>query len=293
MSNELRMVKVVSGKVVVKENETIIREKSLIIPKNVVDMDYFQVACQYHALSFIEDKFLGEEEEMLFYNSEEDIYNDDDLLEEYEYILLCRKMFRSQMMTLSDNINAVDGLLFEIANDMFARRFVACHLNIIGQKKVVEDDKGNESIKVIPYDFMNSYPTAVIDLRTLLKWFEDGKKASEKNNVFNLFRDTCNKLFATNGGRYKKINFNKLGENLLVNHYLTACKNDMKSGKNGGFTNDFKSCQKLLKNLTAVAFISLGCSEPEKVVAKSGQALAIDAIARMKPIEPEKPTEEN
>ena len=72
-----------------------------------------------------------------------------------------------------------------------------------------------------------------------------------------------------------------MGENLIINHFLTTCKKDITSGKNGGFGQDYKTCPVLLQNLIKTGFIYLGCSEVEKIEKKNSVSITYDSLEKI------------
>lgn len=271
-------------------------EMDYIIPKNVIDANYFQVACQYHALDLICTEYQNKLTKFAFdydvdidadidldedNNIVCDSIEDEDLLEELLDIISYKNRFEESLKTLSDNINDNSQELYVcIACDTFAQYFVSSHLKITSRKEVEYSDNSEKLVNV-PLDIWTKWSDAVMDAKVLVEWVDNGKKAHEKQNTFDLFRSTLNKLLSKQNDFYNKKDFSKMGENLIINHFLTSCKKDITTGKNGGFKQDYKNCQVLLQNLIKTGFIYLGCSEVVKVEKKNSACITYEALEKI------------
>lgn len=286
-------------------NETRI-EKTVLIPKNVKDADYFQVACQFHSLDLIATDLQSKLLKFAFDYEVEDLAVDivtseleenhlsdnftgvhydeyqkhEDMYNELISLRNNRSDFLHMLERLSDSLMGKSSDLYEeVTCDVYARYFVSSHLNITRENQIVYDKNGNESVKAVYFPMWNEWPSANIDVNALIRWNETQDKKT-KDSTFNLFRNVLDSIL-TKSERYTGKRFDKVGENLLINEFMTGVKKKAKSGKNGGFVKSLMSCQELMIELVIVGFMFMGCTEPLTKDTKSASAITYDSLSNI------------
>ena len=284
-------IKLFTGKVREKDGIITLIEREFIIPKNVVDASYFQLACTYHSLDLICLSYENQITDFEFNNVMSELT--EELENEYSTLVYFKNDFSKKLMSISDSLMNKSSDLFEtVINDTFAQYFCSSHLKVTTRKVVDVKENGDEFLKNEPLSIWKKWATANMDTKVLIEWVEDGKKPHSKNETFALFRNVLNELLSKTNEFYNSKNFDKMGENLIINHFLTTCKKDIASGKKGGFKQDYKSCQVLLQNLIKVGFLFLGCEEPEEKKKPSSTTLSLLALDNIKLPEEKTPDKE-
>ena len=202
-----------------KKGEIDFPTKKWEVPANVVDIAYFQYACQYwsfnHGSNMISSKVVQAEYEKVDTTIQKlvDAHN-----KKVNEILAIQDNFKSAYTKWMDNIP--DDLMTEFKNDIFARTFTAVKLGFYSYSKAVTNDRGETNSKsyltsgIFPSMYEDKTLKAYgLNLEDLLS--RDNVKKVDKQEAYKPFHTILSdSLFPTDTDniRYKKGNFHNMSQ---------------------------------------------------------------------------------
>ena len=202
-----------------KKGEIDFPTKKWEVPANVVDIAYFQYACQYwsfnHGSNMISSKVVQAEYEKVDTTIQKlvDAHN-----KKVNEILAIQDNFKSAYTKWMDNIP--DDLMTEFQNDIFARTFTAVKLGFYSYSKAVTNDRGETNSKsyltsgIFPSMYEDKTLKAYgLNLEDLLS--RDNVKKVDKQEAYKPFHTILSdSLFPTDTDniRYKKGNFHNMSQ---------------------------------------------------------------------------------
>lgn len=275
MTTTINYITIKTGKMVEKDEVKSFKELKFIVPRNVISIDYFQLAVQYWTFNLYDMQLQGDitKKQYALENMPEtnDMQSTLKEIAENELKEITEKYedFSAEYKSFSRNLPK--GILDIIQNDIFAKMF-ACVKNditgISGLKKEY-DKKGKVSFPTIPIAGIYDRWTANIVKYTneLSETFCTDKPMPkpEREKRYDNIREICNYYMPKleMDGLYNHINFNKMTQKNILAYYDASGK--LSNGKNGGSVHTRVKSQKLLYNLFHQMLICLGCEEPKEV----------------------------
>lgn len=270
MTTTYNTITVITG----KNTDNGFKEETWIIPKNVENIAYFQLAVQFHVYDLFESKLSGELNMMEYeYNHMPDMKDTEKTLKEE---------FGKKFTDFSTTVNefrelikrfkvSCDALGYNFNDDLYARLYACVKTGIktIKGEKQEFDKKGNikwSNKKVDVYDCWS----VITDRTKLLQEVFDLDtpcKKERREQIFDYLREImeyyihdCTDASSSDICKfYKNINCKKVGARYFSEYYSTTCRN--RNGKNGGITLTFNKNELLLEQLAMTMFRYLGCNE--------------------------------
>jgi hypothetical protein len=218
---------------------------TILVPLNVVDVEYFEKAVQYWCNVIIESKLANA------LNNALDKYSDGLLTEEEEEVFeIALKDWQAYIETFkSEVLEIFEENIFEtIENDGFAKIYAIMILN-------AKSINGNE-IR------FNASAIDMSKISELIKGLnpEIAITDSYKKKIVDDIHKFANDNFSTNGGTlYKNINYNCLSFEKLQKELYTRCKKPMKVNRKGkGFDNQYLTAYEMAMQLLFVCLHTQG-----------------------------------
>lgn len=246
------------------------------IPNNVLDVEYFEYACQYYANMFIAEKLENKLNKTITKHVENgDIINEEEL-EEYTTLETWKKHieeYKTQVLEVFE-----DSIFDEFLSDGFARVFT---ISLLGVKSYNgldftfnegKLDMSQICVKIKEIDFCKAMTT-------------EYKKALLAD-----IKEFCGANFATHGGDiYKNISYSKFTIDLLQRELLTRCKKALKHNKKGrgiesSYLDDFSMTMQLFALCMHTQGIPLATENKVQVTfnASVGDTNNLKAVRRKK-----------
>lgn len=202
-----------------KKGEIDFPTKRWEVPANIIDVAYFQYACQYwsfnHGSNMISSKVVQAEYEKIDTTIQKlvDAHN-----KKVDEILAIQDNFKSAYTKWMDNIP--NDLMTEFQNDIFARTFTAVKLGFYSYSKAVTNDRGETNSK--SYLTSGIFPS-MYDGKTLKAYglsleeilSRDNVKKADKQEAYKpLWKLLDESLFPADvdGLRYDKTHFHKISQ---------------------------------------------------------------------------------
>ena len=248
------------------------KEETWIVPKNVADESYFQLAVQYNVYHLFDGKLQADIAELQHKIS---CYNEKEALEvelkkaDEKTLNEHKEIAESLSFLYEEFVNNNNMFVDEFKNDMYALMYASVKTNIKGFKEKTFDKNGNVSFKVVhPLPIYSKWTTAITDVtNNLAKVFnlDEPLKKEEKNIIFDSVRSIMNDrikncISERYKNRYKNINCNKVGVKYISRYYSATAQ--YRNGKNGGVKYTTKKSEQLLNQLFFTIFDYMGCEEP-------------------------------
>lgn len=275
MTTTINYITIKTGKTVEKDGVQSFKELKFIVPRNVISVDYFQLAVQYWTFNLYDMQLQGDitKKQYALENMPEENEMQSTLKEiaekELKEINERYALFSSEYTVFSKMLP--DGILDIIKADIFAKMF-ACVKNdissISGLRKAY-DKKGNLSFPAVPISGIYDRWTANIVKYTneLSETFCTDKPMPkpEREKRYDNIREICNYYMPKleMDGLYNHINFNKMTQKNILAYYDASGK--LSNGKKGGSVHTTVKSTKLLYNLFHQMLICLGCEEPKEI----------------------------
>jgi hypothetical protein len=271
----INYITIKTGKMVEKDEVKSFKELKFIVPRNVVSVDYFQLAVQYWTFNLYDMQLQGDitKKQYVLENMPEENEIQSTLKEiadkELDEIKKRHELFSAEYNAFSKCLP--DGIMDIIQNDIFAKMF-SCVKNdisgISGLKKEY-DKKGKVSFPTIPiagiYDRWTENIVKYTDALSDTFHTDKPMPKPEREKRYDKIREVCNYYMpkVEIDGLYNHINFNKMTQKNILAYYDASGK--LSNGKNGGSVHTRVKATKLLYNLFHQMLICLGCEEPKEV----------------------------
>lgn len=208
--------------------------KTWEVPANIVDVAYFQYACQYwsfnHGSNMISSKVVQAEYEKFDTTIEKVVKAHNDKVNE---IITIQDAFNKASDKWISDIP--DNLITEFQNDTFSRTFVAIKLGFYSYSKAITNDKGETNSKsyltsgIFPSIYEGKTLKAYgLNLEELLS--RDNVKKADKQEAYKpLHTILSDNLFPTDTDniRYKKGNFHNMSQR-YYNVWLSSMRGNAK-----------------------------------------------------------------
>ena len=240
--------------------------KSAKTPKNVVNDDYFNYACQYHALN-IQCKVAESESIKVQYEKLDKLSDDKKKqLKIHKEHMDIAEAYINKCKELRDNfiIQIPDTLLSVFENDKFAKAYTHMLMNATSFTRA-ESTKNGVKVKNVPYEIFD--PSFYTESITGANWrlsnsvtdlFDSTTPKAVKQEVFKPFISVLNEMFGTaelNKAVYKLPNFQQI-TNKLWSNYSQALK-DGNDKITSGISFKLKADEKSLYTLALTALTHL------------------------------------
>ena len=274
MATTYNTITVITG----KSTDNGFKEETWIVPKNVENISYFQLAVQYHVYDLYESKLSGELNMMQYEFEHMPDKKDAEkaLKEEFSNKFTNFSIVVNQFRKLVDEFKASCDTLGYTFNDKYARLYACVKTGIktIKGERQKYDKKGNMSWSNDKVDVYDCW-TAIADRTKLLQEvfnLDTPCKKERREEIFNMLReimdsythDCLDTSMSDICKFYKNINCKKVGAKYFSEYYSTTCRN--RNGKNGGITLTFNKNELLLEQLAMTMFRYMGCEEVQRKV---------------------------
>lgn len=274
-----------------KKDDTLYFDECIcLVPKNVANVSYFQLAVQYHAYKYFEEKLAGEIEKLrleLDTLPEDDSYADavTKLNNDINNLSSMQSAYADEYKAFKERVN---GLIDTFEADRFADMYalLKCKIGTYSGTKRITDKKGNVSLNnVTPALYGNYNDYIEKHTKKLQDVFNPDTpcKKEVREEIFDGIREIANfympdRTNSTLSTMYKNITMNKLNGKYINEYY--SCTGKMSNGKNGGSKYSVQKSMNLHIQLWHTMARYLGCEEDTKSTANARQAndAAVQAI---------------
>lgn len=271
-----------------KDGNTTFTERVYLVPKNVVNLDYFQLAVQYHTYKHFELKLLGDIEKMrlTLESLPEDSIDYETLDSSIDELVYMQVAYSKEFAEFTASINEEFINIFD--TDIFAEMYAILKGDIKSYSGVkrITDKKGNVSLETITpklYENFHEY----IETRTdaLFDVFNPDTpcKKETREKIFDGLREIANYYMPNRENSvlseaYKNIKMDKLNGKYF-SEYFSGCAK-LKNGKNGGSIKTIQKSMNLHIQLWHTMARYLGCEESTKKIdnARKANDSAIQAL---------------
>lgn len=271
-----------------KDGNTIFTERVYLVPKNVVNINYFQLAVQYHTYKHFELKLLGDIEKMrlTLESMPEDSIDYETLESSIDELILMRVSYTNEFTEFKANITEELVEIFD--DDIFSEMYAILKGDIKSYSGVkrITDKKGNVSLETVMPKLYENFQKE-IETRTdaLFKVFNPDSPCNKetREKVFNNLRSIANYYMPNRENSvlsevYKNIKMDKLNGKYF-SEYFSGCAK-LKNGKNGGSVKAIQKSMNLHIQLWHTMARYLGCEESTKKIdnARKANDSAIQAL---------------
>lgn len=271
-----------------KDGNTIFTERVYLVPKNVVNINYFQLAVQYHTYKHFELKLLGDIEKMrlTLESMPEDSIDYETLESSIDELILMQVSYTNEFTEFKANITEELVEIFD--DDIFSEMYAILKGDIKSYSGVkrITDKKGNVSLETVTPKLYENFRQE-IETRTdaLFKVFNPDSPCNKetREKVFNNLRSIANYYMPNRENSvlsevYKNIKMDKLNGKYF-SEYFSGCAK-LKNGKNGGSVKAIQKSMNLHIQLWHTMARYLGCEESTKKIdnARKANDSAIQAL---------------
>lgn len=271
-----------------KEGNTVFTERVYLVPKNVVNASYFQLAVQYHTYKHFELKLLGDIEKMrlTLESLPEDSIDYETLNSAIDELIPMQLSYANEFTNFKDSIT--EELVETFDDDIFSEMYAILKGDIKSYSgiKRITDKKGNVSLETItPKLYENFHETIETRTKALFDVFNPDTpcKKEIREKIFDSLREIANYYMPNRENSvlsemYKNIKMDKLNGKYF-SEYFSGCAK-LKNGKNGGSVNTIQKSMNLHIQLWHTMARYLGCEENLQKVenARKANDSAIQAL---------------
>lgn len=271
-----------------KEGNTVFTERVYLVPKNVVNASYFQLAVQYHTYKHFELKLLGDIEKMrlTLESLPEDSIDYETLNSAIDELIPMQLSYANEFTNFKDSIT--EELVETFDDDIFSEMYAILKGDIKSYSgiKRITDKKGNVSLETItPKLYDNFHETIETRTEALFSVFNPDTpcKKEIREKIFDGLREIANYYMPDRKNNvlsemYKNIKMDKLNGKYF-SEYFSGCAK-LKNGKNGGSVNTIQKSMNLHIQLWHTMARYLGCEENLQKVenARKANDSAIQAL---------------
>lgn len=252
-----------------KEGNSVFTERVYLVPKNVVNASYFQLAVQYYTYKHFELKLLGDIEKMrlTLESLPEDSIDYKTLDSAIDKLILMQVSYSKEFTEFKANVN--EELMSIFDDDIFAEMYAILKGDIKSYSgiKRITDKKGNVSLETItPKLYDNFHETIETRTKALFDVFNPDTpcKKETREKIFDSLREIANYYMPDRKNNvlsemYKNIKMDKLNGKYF-SEYFSGCAK-LKNGKNGGSVNTIQKSMNLHIQLWHTMARYLGCEE--------------------------------
>lgn len=271
-----------------KDGSPVFVERVYLVPKNVVNASYFQLAVQYHTYKHFELKLLGDIEKirLTLESLPEDSIDYETLNSAIDELIPMQLSYASEFTNFKDSIT--EELVETFDDDIFAEMYAILKGDIKSYSgiKRITDKKGNVSLETVTPKLYENFQKE-IETRTsaLFKVFNPDSPCNKetREKVFNNLRSIANYYMPDRtknvlSEMYKNIKMDKLNGKYF-SEYFSGCAK-LKNGKNGGSINTLQKSMNLHIQLWHTMARYLGCEESIQKIdnARKANDSAIQAL---------------
>lgn len=271
-----------------KDGSTVFVERVYLVPKNVVNASYFQLAVQYHTYKYFELKLLGDIEKMrlTLESLPEDSIDYETLNSAIDELIPMQLSYASEFTNFKDSIT--EELVETFDNDIFSEMYAILKGDIKSYSgiKRITDKKGNVSLETVtPKLYENFQETIETRTKALFDVFNPDTpcKKEIREKIFDGLRSIANYYMPNRENSvlsemYKNIKMDKLNGKYF-SEYFSGCAK-LKNGKNGGSINTLQKSMNLHIQLWHTMARYLGCEESIQKIdnARKANDSAIQAL---------------